>query len=109
MTSPYLTQPLRSESEVRDQPGNYRAQSMLDVIAPDRTRYSGMSDDQLSNELAAQRFLARAIRRMHFAIAMVNHNSAVVKIDAEAFNDFVSDEFPSDRYWEERIAAARRP
>ncbi len=81
--------------------------SILDVIAPDRTRYAGMSDDQLANERAAQEKLASAVEQMWRAIHAVNIGSAIVKIDVNAFSDFIHDELPSEIYWSEKISEAR--
>lgn len=72
-----------------------------------RTRYSGMSDDQLANEEVAQNKLAHAINTMREAIRIVNYNSALVKIDLSTFDNLVHDEFPSEDLWDEKIADAR--
>lgn len=71
------------------------------------TRPIGLSDAQLANELAAKEKLANAVEDMWRAIAAVNHGSACVSIDTNAFADFIHDEIPSGQYWLDKIAEAR--
>jgi hypothetical protein len=68
----------------------------------------GLSDDQEAEELRAQRRLLAAIAEMQSAIADVNATSVLVEIEPSAFDDFVRDQCPSDRYWAEKISEARR-
>lgn len=67
-----------------------------------------MSDDQLSNEYAAQKALAAGIEAMWQAIRAVNIGSAVMTIDPKAFENFIHDELPTERAWDEGISIARR-
>jgi len=69
--------------------------------------YRGMSDDQLRNERVARDQLDQAIEKLRIAIAKVNDFSAVVQINADAFEDFVSDEIPAAITWDDRISEAR--
>lgn len=92
----------RSEQEVRDA----RSLSMLGTIER-CAGYRGMSDDQLANELAAKEKLANAVEDMWRAISAVNHGSSCVKIDTNAFADFIHDELPTETYWQERIRDSR--
>lgn len=47
--------------------------------------------------------LDRAVAQMRLAIAQVNRDSALFKVSAQAFEDFVADEIPSEAVWEEKL------
>jgi hypothetical protein len=85
--------------------------SMLQVIqggvAPVKRDMPGMSDDQLDNEYTAMRSLFDAMAIFELAVARVNNDSAVIKIDLDSWKDFVHDELPTARFWQERINEAR--
>lgn len=82
---------------------------MLDAIAPNRTRYAGMSDQQRDREYKAQERLAKAVFEMEKAIEAVNENSALESVNVSAWQDFMHDEIPCTRQWNERIERARNP
>jgi len=71
-------------------------------------RVFGLSDDQEKDELQAQKRLAAAVAEMRAAIDEVNSSSVLVEIEPSAFEHFVSDELPSERYWGEKLSEARR-
>lgn len=66
-----------------------------------------MSDDQLDNEIAAQKALYTAIQTMRDAILFVNDASASVRLDLHHFDDFVADHMPDRVGWDETIRAKR--
>jgi hypothetical protein len=69
-------------------------------------RYSqlqGLSDQQQTDEVEAQRRLVLAIAEMRLAIEVVNNSSVLVEIEPSAFEDFVSDECPDPTYWAEKL------
>lgn len=68
-----------------------------------RTRYSGMSDSQLYHERKAQIALALAVDTLRLAITNTNLSSSVVQVDPKAFEDFVHDEIPDTKFWDEKI------
>jgi len=79
----------------------------LAVTARAAAKSAGLSDDQEDDELFAQLLLRRAVTQMRDAIGETNRRSALVKVDAGAFEDFVADEIPDEAHWDEKIAAAR--
>lgn len=79
--------------------------TMLDVI---RTgAYRGLSDEARDNEYGCQERLAKAIYEMEQAIKTVNEESVFEKISLNAWNDFLHDEIPDTRQWDEKISGAR--
>lgn len=108
MSSPYLSQPLRSEEEVLEG----RRISMMEVIRRAARAERGMSDDQLHEEYDAQHMLKRAQEDFESALRLlerINDQSVLVKINIQAFRDVMGDELPTERFWEEKISAARNP
>lgn len=105
MTSPYLDQPLRSEESAREQ----RHISMMECIRRAARAERGMSDEDLARERGAQGRFFRALHEMTAAIREVNDNCTSVQINFEAWEAFVHDELPTERFWEEKISAARNP
>lgn len=81
--------------------------TMLDVIRGGA--YGTMSDAQRDSEYGCQSRLAKAIYEMEQAIKMVNAESAVEKISLRAWQDFLHDEMPDTRQWDEKISRARNP
>ncbi len=69
--------------------------------------YRGMPDSQLDNERGAQKRLQAAIIELSEAIAMVNHESSIIKISVPEWECFVQDSLPDFGQWEEKIAAER--
>ncbi len=67
-----------------------------------------MSDDQLTNERMAREKLDAAVQEMWRAIHAVNVGSAVVSISTDEFADFIHDALPTEKFWDEKIAEARR-
>lgn len=69
--------------------------------------YMGISDDQLANERVAQEKLNSAVQEMWRAIHAVNVGSSVVSINVDAFADFIHDELPTEKFWDEKVREAR--
>lgn len=104
----------RLEADARTQRGNAHVNAvvqpilnMMQVIARGAVP-QGMSDDQLDLEHRAQIALDEAIAAMSAAVAKVNWQSSVVKIDSVAWANFIHDELPTTEHWDEKIAEARR-
>ena len=72
-----------------------------------QARAYGISDDQEQEELRAQRKFFAAVAEMRAAIENVNASSSLVEIEPTAFEDFLNDECPNARDWDEKLTAAR--
>ena len=68
---------------------------------------SSMSDQQLAEERAAQKRLQSAIIEMTNALKLVNYASAVVSVDMNEWDDFLSDSCPDFGRWDTLISEAR--
>ena len=71
------------------------------------TRSLGIGDQQRDDEFRAQRRLATAIAELRLAMEDVNALSVVVEIEPSALDNFVNDELPTPRYWDEKLVLAR--
>ena len=80
----------------------------LSIIQTIHRGVYGMSDEQLANERDAQRSLREAIEAMSAAIAKINWQSSVEHVDSTAWANFIHDELPLEKTWDEKISNARR-
>ena len=67
----------------------------------------GMSDDQLANERDAQWHLKQMLEEVRKRIRTINAYSSVVQIDMTAWENFVHDDLPAIKDWDEKIHEAR--
>ena len=68
----------------------------------------GMSDAQLAWEVGMQFRVQAACKNLMAVLEQLKTGSQLVKIDTQAFENFIHDELPSDTVWDEKISAARR-
>lgn len=67
----------------------------------------GMSDDERNRAEKLRSNLLVSLSDVHDAINALNE-CGVSKINTDAFMDFIHDEIPSDKVWEEAISAKHR-
>lgn len=67
----------------------------------------GMSDDQLANERDAQWHYKDMLDTVRKRIRTINAYSSVVQINMTAWENFVHDDLPAIKDWDEKITEAR--